>query len=100
MNVYLKLDHYVLDVLMRDLTGHDRRPAAFIVYLYLWYRTLGEERRSVKISHQQIAGATGLSKSAVQASIKWLVRRRLVRAHHASKTAVPQYWLARPWRRD
>ena len=27
------LDAYVLDVLMPDLVGHDRRPSAFLVYL-------------------------------------------------------------------
>ena len=30
------VDDYVLDTLMRDLVGHDRRPSAFLVYLYLW----------------------------------------------------------------
>jgi hypothetical protein len=28
-------DEYVVDVLMPDLVGHDRRPAAFIVFLFL-----------------------------------------------------------------
>ena len=27
------LDRYVVDVLLRDLVGHDHSPAAFIVYL-------------------------------------------------------------------
>jgi len=31
----LPVDAYVIDVLMPDLIGHDRRPAAFAVYLYL-----------------------------------------------------------------
>jgi len=30
------IDDYVLDVLMRDLIGHDQKPAAFIVYLHLF----------------------------------------------------------------
>ena len=30
-----KLDDYITDVLMRDLVGHDHRPAAFLVYLWL-----------------------------------------------------------------
>jgi hypothetical protein len=29
------IDDYVLDVLMRDIVGHDQQPAAFLVYLYL-----------------------------------------------------------------
>jgi len=30
------MDDYVLDVLMRDLVGHDHQPGAFLVYLYLY----------------------------------------------------------------
>ncbi len=97
--MYIKVDHYVVDVLMRDLAGHDKRPSAFIVYLYLWYRTLGQDLRTVRVSHSEISHATGLSKTAVQDSVKWLVRRRLVRVQSASRTAVPQYTLNRPWRR-
>src|ERR1041385_7594092 len=33
------LDRYVIDVLMRDLVGHDHTPSAFLVYLWLWART-------------------------------------------------------------
>ena len=29
------LDDYVIDVLLRDLVGHDRRPVSFLVYLWL-----------------------------------------------------------------
>jgi hypothetical protein len=97
--MYVKLDHYVVDVLMRDLAGHDRRPAAFLLYLFLWYRTVGSDVRSLKISHQQMAGATGLSRRAVQDSVKWLVRRRLLRMHRAYRTAVPLYAVNRPWKR-
>jgi hypothetical protein len=31
----VKLDQYVLDSLMRDLVGHDRRPVSYLVYLWL-----------------------------------------------------------------
>ena len=30
------LDDYVVEVLMRDLVGHDHIPSAFLVYLHLW----------------------------------------------------------------
>ena len=43
----LELDRYVLETLMPDLVGHDRRPAAFIVYLALWARTTGARDRAV-----------------------------------------------------
>ena len=97
--MYVKLDHYLVDVLMRDLAGHDHRPAAFLVYLFLWYRTIGSDERALKISHQQMASSTGLSRRTVQSSIGWLVRRRLLRVHRANRTAVPVYSVNRPWKR-
>ncbi len=33
--VTIPIDPYVLDTLMRDLIGHDRRPSAYLVYLAL-----------------------------------------------------------------
>jgi hypothetical protein len=30
------IDDYVLDVLMRDLIGHDQKPSAYLVYLHLY----------------------------------------------------------------
>ncbi len=99
MHTYLRIDHYVVDVLMRDLAGHDRRPAAFLVYLYLWAQTWGAECRSVRASHARIAAATGLSRRTVQNAMSLLLRRRLVRALKDTPTAVPEYVVARPWRR-
>ncbi len=32
------IDSYIIDVLMRDLVGHDQHPAAFLVYLFLFAR--------------------------------------------------------------
>ena len=93
----VSLDEYVVDVLMRDLVAHDRSPAAFVVFVHLWRHTVGESRTSVHHSHQQIADATGLSNSAVQTAIRRLVRRRLVTAKRARKTARPEYTVHRPW---
>jgi hypothetical protein len=99
MRTYLRLDHYVVDVLMRDLAGHDRRPAAFLVYLHLWAETRGAERRSTGTSHSRIATSTGLSRRTVQIALALLVRRRLVRAMRDSPTASPEYLVACPCRR-
>jgi len=82
---------------MRDLVGHDRSPSAFLVYLHLWSRTAGRKEKSHRVSHQMIANATGLSKSAVQTGMRRLLRRRLVRIHRDSATAVPEYTIVRPW---
>jgi Helix-turn-helix domain len=91
------LDPYIVDVLMRDLTGHDRQPSAFLVYLFLWRQTIGTGARSVRASHRTIAEATGLSKSAVQAAVRTLLRRRLIQSQSEARTATPEYAVHRPW---
>jgi hypothetical protein len=92
------LDAYILDTLLRDLTGHDRRPAAFLTYLWL----AGEQsrtRKAVSISFQALAENTGLSRSSAQASVRWLIRRKLLTATKANATAIPTYTVEQPWRR-
>jgi hypothetical protein len=93
----LKLDDYVVDVLMRDLVGHDRRPASFIVYLWL----ASEQARrqgAVRVSYQELAEAIGLSKSSAQAAVSWLVRRKLLAASKENATAIPCYTVQSPWK--
>ena len=94
----VRIDTYVIDTLMADLVGHDRQPSAFLVYLQLWRRSTGRKDGG-RVSHQQMADATGLSKSAVQAAVRTLTRRRLIRVTRASLTDVPAYTVLRPWRR-
>jgi hypothetical protein len=95
----IKLDDYVVDVLMRDLVGHDKSPSAFLVYLYLWGATRGRGAETAALSHQQLAHSTGLSKSAVQSGVRILLRRRLIRSRRATATSTPEYTVQRPWRR-
>jgi hypothetical protein len=97
MDARFSLDTYVVDTLMPDLVLHDHQPSAFLVYLYLSRRAAG--RAAIAASHQQVADATGLSKSAVQGAMRTLARRRLIRVARASLTAVPHYTVLRPWRR-
>jgi len=94
----VNIDPYVVDTLMADLVGHDKAPSAFIVYLYL-HRQAGGRPRSARASHQTIADDTGLSKSAVQAALRHLNRRKLVRSVRESQTATPQHFVLRPWAR-
>lgn len=96
-SIVIPIEDYVVDVLMRDLVGHDRSPSAYLVYLHLWSRTIGRRAKSARLSHQMMASATGLSKSAVQAGMRRLVRRRLVSVHRESVTATPEYRVLRPW---
>ncbi len=93
----IPVDRYVVDVLLRDLAGHDRSPAAFLVYLMLWARTRGAGATSARLSHADIAEETGLSKSAVQQALRILHRRGLVRSKRAHETATPEHSVARPW---
>ena len=93
------LDDYVIRVLMRDLVGHDHVASAYLVYLHLWGESELQNAAAVRASHQTIADATGLSKSAVQKGVRCLVKRKLLRAHKDSVTATPEYRVLRPWRR-
>ena len=99
METSVPIDRYVLDVLMRDLVGHDRQPAAYLVYLYLYGRGARSRWRPVAGSLRELAEATGLSKSAVQTALETLRRRELIATASAHATAVPEHRVARPWRR-
>lgn len=93
----LCIDPYVIDTLMHDLVGHDRRPSAFIVYLFFVRRCAAESDGEVRASLAQIAEGTGLSRRAVQDAIAVLQRRKLLRVSAEGRTAVPSYVVGQPW---
>ena len=97
--VEISLDPYLLDGLLPDLVGHDRRLASFIVYLYLYRQASQQSNWSVRMSHQSIATATGLSRSAVQSALAHLQGRQLIASSRAHPTAVPLHRVLRPWLR-
>jgi CRP-like cAMP-binding protein len=90
-------DPYFVDVLMPDLVGHDRSPAAFVVYLYLWRRASLSPRGVVQASYATIAVDTGLSRITAQRAVALLRHRRLISSKSESKTSVPKYAVLRPW---
>jgi hypothetical protein len=118
----LKLDPYITDVLLRDLVGHDRRPASFLVYI--WFtaeqqkteqqkteqqkaeQQKAEQQRhahqrrvsAVTVSYQDLAESIGISKSSAQSAVGWLIRRKLLTVSKASVTATPEYKALTPWR--
>src|ERR1700730_936318 len=96
---HVSIDDYVLDVLLPDLAGHDRSPAAFLVYLILWTQLFRSECRAIEDSLQRLSAQTALAKSAVQGAIRLLRNRSLIRVTKTSRTAVPQYELIRHWLR-
>src|SRR5262245_20846967 len=93
----LTIDAYVVDVLMPDLVGHDRRPATFIVYLFLLRQAAKARRDAVPVSLQTIAAKTGLSKSTVQIAIRHLRRRKLLDPTIAATVTTPVRRVMRPW---
>jgi DNA-binding transcriptional MocR family regulator len=84
---------------MRDLAGHDRSPAAFLVYLFLWRGTRARSLGAVRLSHREIAEEVGLSKSAVQQALRILHRRGLVKSRQRHRTDTPEHQVMRPWAR-
>ena len=91
------VDDYITDTLMRDLVGHDRKPASFLVYL--WLAT--EQARAgaeVRVSYQQVAESVGISKSSAQFAIGWLVKRKLLAVKRENATSTPTYAVRCPWR--
>lgn len=93
----LRLDDYLVDVLMRDLVGHDRRPVCFLVYL--WFAAEQQRRgTAVQVSYQDIAESIGVSKSSAQSAVGWLARRKLLSISKQTATAMPKYRVLSPWR--
>jgi hypothetical protein len=93
----IALDAYVFDVLMPDLVGHDRRPACFIVYLFLLGKAARGRSDAVSVSLQTIATKTGLSKSTVQAALRHLRRRKLLDPTVTATVTHPVRVILRPW---
>jgi DNA-binding MarR family transcriptional regulator len=96
----IPIDDYVLDVLMRDLVGHDQKPAAFFVYLYLYSQAVRKKWKPIAASLRTIADATGLSKSAIQVALATLRRRELIATSADHATATPRHRVLRHWRKN
>jgi len=93
------IDDYVLDVLMRDIVGHDQKPAAYLVYLYLYGQAARKKWKPIPASSRSLAEATGLSKSAVQTALELLRRRKLIETTSDHSTATPEHRVLRHWRK-
>jgi len=95
----ISIEDYVVDVLMRDLVGHDRHPVAFFVYLWLAAEQQRRRGEGVEVSYRELAESIGVSKSSAQAAVARLVRRKLLAASKATVTATPRYTVLTPWKR-
>ncbi len=92
----LLIDPYIHGTLLRDLTGHDRSPASFVLYLWI---ALEQQRHGgpIEASYAQLAEETGLSRSTAQSSVAWLLGRKLLSVQRANVTATPVYTALTPW---
>jgi DNA-binding MarR family transcriptional regulator len=95
----IAVDDYVIDVLLRDIVGHDKQPASFLVYLYLYGQAERDKWRAVSASLRDLAEATGLSKSAVQTALNSLRYRKLIQTKKTHRTATPRHFVLRHWRK-
>jgi DNA-binding MarR family transcriptional regulator len=95
----IPIDDYVIDVLMRDIVGHDQQPAAYLVYLCLYAQAARNKWKPVPASLRTLADATGLSKSAVQIALANLRRRELIITTADHVTATPRHRVLRHWRK-
>ena len=93
------IDDYIIDVLMRDLIGHDQQPAAYLIYLYLYGQAARKKWKPIVASLRTLADATGLSKSAVQIGLATLRRRELIVTTRDHATATSRHRVLRHWRR-
>jgi hypothetical protein len=91
----LELDRYIVETLMPDLVGHDRRPSSFLVYLAI---VAASADGAAAFSHAELAERTGLSRRAVQIAVGALVKRQLVRATRKGATDIAAYRPLTPWR--
>jgi len=94
----IPVDDYVLDVLMRDLVGHDQQPAAYLVYLFLYGQATRMKWKPIAASVRTLADATGLSKSAIQVALATLRRRQLIVTTRDHPTASSRHRVLRHWR--
>ena len=95
----IPVDDYVLDVLMRDLIGHDQQPAAYLIYLYLYGQAARKKWKPIVASVRTLSDATGLSKSAIQTALANLRRPELIVTTRDYATATSRHRVLRHWRK-
>ena len=93
----VKFDEYLLDSLMRDLVGHDRRPVSYLIYLWLAAEQQ-RQKKPVTISYSDLAESVGVSKSSAQSAVAWLIHRKLITSTKVNVTATPSYSVQTPWK--
>jgi DNA-binding MarR family transcriptional regulator len=93
----MHVDPHIIESLMPDLVGHDRRPSAYLLFVFLWSRTHATGNASASIALTDIAEATGLGKRTVQQAVAWLVYRKLLVVQRDRSTDVGTFTVLTPW---
>lgn len=90
----ISFDPYVMNNLMCDLVGHDRKPSAFLVYIAIdAQNALGV----ADLSYNQLSDLTGLSRRAVQDAVTHLSQRQLLECSRDGATETTRYRTLAPW---
>ncbi len=76
------IDDYVLDVLMRDIVGHDRQPAAYLVYLYLYGQAARSRWKPVPIELAHARGSDWPVEERCANRARNFTSARTDRGHH------------------
>ncbi len=92
----IEVDPYLVEVLLPDLVGHDRRASAYLVYLIVAASPGGR----LAASHGQLAEKAGLSRRSVQSAVAHLAQRGLLSITRRGSTDVSEYRALQPWRRE
>lgn len=92
----IEFDPYVVEVLLPDLVGHDRRASAYLVYLVIAASPAGK----LSTGYGQLAERAGLSRRSAQAAVQHLARRGLISVTRRGATETTEYQALAPWRRN
>jgi alkylated DNA nucleotide flippase Atl1 len=92
----IELDPYVVEVLMPDLVGHDRRASAYLIYLVIAASPGGR----LAAGYGQLAERAGISRRSAQAAVAHLAKRDLLAIQRRGATEASEYRALTPWRRD
>ncbi len=92
----IELDPYVVEVLMPDLVGHDRRASAYLIYLVIAASPGGR----LAVGYSRLAERAGISRRSAQAGVAHLARRGLLSVTRRGATDTSEYRALTPWRRD
>ncbi len=92
---HLRIDPYVVEVLLPDLVGHDRRASAYLIYLVI----AASPDSRLAAGYDRLAERAGVSRRSAQAAVAHLTQRGLLEITRGGATDTSEYRALTPWRR-